>query len=126
MSELADKQCEPCKAGGPTLSEAEIRDLITELPDWNVDTVNGEQRLSRTFECKDFATAMAFSQKVGELAEQANHHPVLVTEWGKVTVDWWTHKIGGLRSEEHTSELQSRGHLVCRLLLEKKKERAVT
>src|SRR5690625_6898840 len=85
MSELADKQCEPCKAGGPTLSEAEIRDLITELPDWNVDTVNGEQRLSRTFECKDFATAMAFSQKVGELAEQANHHPVLVTEWGKVT-----------------------------------------
>ena len=100
MSELANSQCEPCKAGGPTLSEAEIRDLITELPDWNVETVNGEQRLSRTFESKDFASAMGFSQQVADLAEKANHHPMLVTEWGKVTVDWWTHKIGGLHRND--------------------------
>jgi 4a-hydroxytetrahydrobiopterin dehydratase len=100
MSNLAERQCEPCKAGRPQMSEAEIRDLITDLPDWNVETVNGEQRLSRTYAFKDFGGALAFTQKIGELAEKANHHPVLITEWGKVTVDWWTHKIGGLHTND--------------------------
>ncbi|MDQ2078446.1 4a-hydroxytetrahydrobiopterin dehydratase [Marinimicrobium sp. ABcell2] len=100
MTQLAQMQCEPCKAGGPQMSESEIRDLITELPDWNVDTVDGEQCLSRTVKFKDFAGALAFTQQVGELAEKANHHPVLTTEWGKVTVYWWTHKTGGLHRND--------------------------
>lgn len=100
MSELSSQQCEACNADAPKLKDDEIQSMQAEVPDWEVKTVDGEKRLSRMFKFKDFAQALAFTQTVGDLAEQADHHPVLVTEWGKVTVDWWTHKIGGLHRND--------------------------
>lgn len=100
MSDLAKQTCEACKADAPKVSEAELADLKPEVPEWELLTVEGEQRLRRVFKLKNFAEALAFTQRVGELAEAADHHPALLTEWGKVTVDWWTHKIGGLHRND--------------------------
>jgi 4a-hydroxytetrahydrobiopterin dehydratase len=70
------------------------------VPDWELVEREGVKRLERTFKFKDFAQALAFTNRVGELAEQQDHHPVIVTEWGKVKVTWWTHKIRGLHQND--------------------------
>jgi 4a-hydroxytetrahydrobiopterin dehydratase len=54
----------------------------------------------RAFKFKNFTEALAFTDQVGEIAEEEGHHPALFTEWGKVTVRWWTHKIGGLHEND--------------------------
>jgi len=54
------------------------------------------KRLTRNYDFKNFAEAIAFTNRVGDLAESEAHHPALLTEWGRVTVSWWTHKIRGL------------------------------
>jgi len=100
MSSIADQVCEACRADAPKLTETEISELSGEAPDWQVVEKAGEQRLRRLFKFKNFAQALAFTQKVGDLAEAADHHPALLTEWGKVRVDWWTHKIGGLHRND--------------------------
>lgn len=100
MSELANQSCEACNAEAPRLDDEQIKQLLADQPDWSLEVVEGEQRLSRVFKFKNFAQALAFTQTVGDLAEEADHHPALLTEYGKVTVDWWTHKIGGLHRND--------------------------
>ncbi len=82
------------------LSAEEINTLKAQLPDWNVVTEEGENRLQRLYTFKDFAEALSFTDAVGKLAEQYDHHPAILTEWGKGTVSWWTHKIGGLHRND--------------------------
>ncbi|WP_439510803.1 4a-hydroxytetrahydrobiopterin dehydratase [Marinimicrobium koreense] len=100
MNDLAGQTCEACRSDAPRVSDAEVAELKTQVPDWQTLTVDDEQRLRRVFKFKNFAEALAFTQRVGDLAEEADHHPALLTEWGKVTVDWWTHKIGGLHRND--------------------------
>ena len=73
---------------------------MRELPQWGIVEQDGEQRLQRVFTFKDFAAALAFTNEVGRIAEEAQHHPLLTTEWGSVTVQWWTHSIGGLHRND--------------------------
>ena len=61
------------------------------MPEWEVKEVDGEKRLERIFKFKNFAEAIQFTDKVGIYAEEQDHHPLIVTEWGKVTIQWWTH-----------------------------------
>ena len=70
------------------------------MPEWQIVEQDGVKRLKRVFKFDDFAKALAFTNRVGEIAEEEDHHPVLVTEWGRVTVTWWTHKIGGLHRND--------------------------
>lgn len=100
MSELATQQCEACNADAPKLTDKEISTLKDEVPEWDVAEENGEKRLIRAFQFRNFAQALDFTDKIGALAEDAGHHPALLTEWGKVTVSWWTHKIGGLHKND--------------------------
>ncbi|MEQ5837106.1 4a-hydroxytetrahydrobiopterin dehydratase [Marinobacter sp. R17] len=100
MSDLKSESCEACRADAPEVTEQEINTLSGHLPDWFVVKMEGERRLERVFRFKDFAQALAFTNKVGELAESEGHHPALLTEYGKVTVYWWTHKIGGLHRND--------------------------
>lgn len=100
MSTLRDLKCVPCRGDVPRLSDDEISDYSTQVPDWKVIEKDGVKRLERVFRVKNFARALAFTLKVGELAEQEDHHPALLTEWGKVTVTWWTHAIGGLHRND--------------------------
>lgn len=97
---LHKQKCVPCRGGMPTLSDGEIAELRADVPDWQLTTVDGARALRRTFTFKDFAQALAFTNKVGVLAEEQGHHPALLTEWGRVTVTWWTHAIGGLHKND--------------------------
>lgn len=100
MSELKHMACVPCAEGGSPLAADEIDRLRQELPDWEVVTEEGMVRLRRTFTFPDFGQALIFTNRVGELAEAEGHHPRLVTEWGRVTVEWWTHSAGGLHRND--------------------------
>jgi 4a-hydroxytetrahydrobiopterin dehydratase len=100
MSELSQMKCTACRRGEPTLTEAEIADLRPLVPGWQLVEREGIKRLERVFGFRNFAEALAFTNMVGEQAEEEGHHPALLTEWGKVTVTWWTHKIGGLHRND--------------------------
>ncbi len=100
MTELAAGKCVSCRAGEPTLTDGEIYVLLPQVPEWQIREVDGMKRLERIFKFKNFAQALEFTNKVGEIAEQENHHPLIITEWGKVTIQWWTHKIGGLHKND--------------------------
>ena len=69
---------------------------MAQLPQWDIVQQDGVSRLQRVYRFKNFVEALAFTNRVGDLAESEGHHPLLITEWGRVTVQWWTHKIGGL------------------------------
>lgn len=96
MTRLAEMQCVPCHKGSEPMSDKEIQAELASLPDWDLVKVDGVPRLRRCYKTKKFADALTLTNRIGEKAEEINHHPVLVTEWGQVTVSWWTHHIGGL------------------------------
>ena len=100
MSSLSKENCEACKADAPRISDADLRILMPKIPDWGVIVVDEVMRLTREYSFKDFELAMAFSNRVGGIAESAGHHPAILTEWGKVTVTWWSHKIRGLHKND--------------------------
>ena len=100
MSELAKAGCEPCQKGAPQVTDAEAEELRREVPEWRIEERDGEKRLERGFTFPDFAAALAFTNRIGAIAEAEGHHPALLTEWGRVTVGWWTHKIGGLHRND--------------------------
>lgn len=97
MTALAEKQCVPCKGGVPPLKGDELKKLQTQVPGWEV--VNGHH-VSKTYSFPDFVTALAFVNRVGDLAEQQGHHPDIYLTWGKVRIEIWTHKIDGLTESD--------------------------
>lgn len=100
MTNLTQLKCVACRGGEPTLTEAQVGQLMPQVPDWQIKEPDGEKRLERVFRFKNFAEAIAFSNKVGGIAEAEAHHPLIITEWGRVTVQWWTHKIRGLHQND--------------------------
>jgi 4a-hydroxytetrahydrobiopterin dehydratase len=100
MPHLRELKCVPCRADSLPLTEEEIAALKPQVGEWKVIEVEGIQRLERVFQFKNFVHALAFTNRVGELAEAEGHHPALLTEWGKVTVTWWTHSIRGLHQND--------------------------
>jgi 4a-hydroxytetrahydrobiopterin dehydratase len=78
------------------LTEREIAILLPTVPGWSVVNEEGIGRLQKTFTFGDFAAALTFTNQVGALAENANHHPRITTEWGSVTLTWWSHDLGGM------------------------------
>lgn len=98
MSELANKACVPCRGGVPPLPEADQRALLEQLAGgWQV--VDGHH-LEKAFPFPDFRAALAFTNRVGELAEAEAHHPDLHLSWGRVRITLWTHKIDGLTESD--------------------------
>jgi len=93
-------KCVACRGGEPTLTDSEIEELSPQIPEWQVIEVDGIKRLERIFILKNFIEAVAFTNKIALIAEKEDHHPLIVTEYGRVTVDWWTHKIKGLRQND--------------------------
>jgi 4a-hydroxytetrahydrobiopterin dehydratase len=100
MTELPKQKCSACRVGEPTVTDAEIAEFHLQIPEWRIVEHEDVKRLERVFKFKDFAQALAFTNKIGELAEAEDHHPSILTEWGKVTVTWWTHKIKGLHRND--------------------------
>lgn len=100
MDNLFDLKCVACRGGEPTLTDSEIAGLHPQVAEWQVKEVNGVNRLERVFKFKNFVEALAFTNKVGAIAEDENHHPLIVTEYGKITVNWWTHIVKGLHKND--------------------------
>jgi 4a-hydroxytetrahydrobiopterin dehydratase len=100
MTELLKQKCVPCTGSLPPATAAEIDTYKKQLPDWHLITENDELRLQRVFQFADFQDALDFTNLIGDIAEAEGHHPALLTEWGKVTVTWWTHAIKGLHHND--------------------------
>jgi 4a-hydroxytetrahydrobiopterin dehydratase len=100
MEQLVQMKCVACRGDEPMLSDSEIAALMPQVTEWKLVERDGVKHLERIFKFKNFAQALAFTNQVGGIAEQEGHHPVLVTDWGRVTVTWWTHKIKGLHRND--------------------------
>jgi 4a-hydroxytetrahydrobiopterin dehydratase len=100
MSMLQDSKCTACRADAPRVTDEEIAELKPQIPDWQIIERDGIPQLQRAFRLKNFVQALDFTNKVGALAESEGHHPALLTQWGSVTVTWWTHKIRGLHRND--------------------------
>lgn len=97
MSELATKKCVPCEGGTSALEETDAQELLKDVHNaW--DIVNGH--LKRTFKFDDFKEALDFTNRVGVVAEQEGHHPDVYLTYGKVTLEVWTHSVGGLTEND--------------------------
>jgi 4a-hydroxytetrahydrobiopterin dehydratase len=100
MINFAAGKCVACRGDEPTLTDAEIEDMLLYVHQWQVKEVDGMKRLEKVFKFKNFAQALEFTNKVGAIAEEENHHPLIITEWGRVTLNWWTHIIKGLHKND--------------------------
>lgn len=100
MNKLADEQLEPAKKDAPPMSGEENRELLDRLRGWSVVHEDGIDKLGKVFRFPDYQAALTLTDKIAAIAEQANHHPAILLEWGKVTVTWWTHTIHGLHRND--------------------------
>ena len=100
MINLAAGKCVACRAGELTLTDPEIEDLLLHVHGWEVKEVNGMKRLEKVFKFKNFAQALEFTNKVGAIAEEENHHPLIITEYGRIrlaactgTISSWLQRL---------------------------------
>lgn len=100
MDDLKDMKCSQPKKSEAPLSDVEIAGLHRQVSDWQIVERDGVKRLVRAFKFRNFVEALGFTNRVGDLAEEEDHHPALLTEWGKVTVTWWTHAVDGLHRND--------------------------
>ncbi|HKC62991.1 MAG TPA: 4a-hydroxytetrahydrobiopterin dehydratase [Pyrinomonadaceae bacterium] len=97
MSDLASRECVPCRGGVPPMHEDEIKKFLDELQGWEVE---GSHHLRKVYEFKNFREALSFVNRVGELAEEQGHHPDICFGWGRAEITIWTHKIDGLTESD--------------------------
>lgn len=100
MNPLEQTTCDPCTAGGNPLTATACAALLQQLTGWRIESENAIAQLSKTYLFADFDQALAFTNQIGNIARQHDHHPALLTEWGKVTVRWWTHSAAGLQRND--------------------------
>jgi len=100
METLANEKCTACRRDSPLVTELEIAELRPLIAEWTLLERDGIQRLERVFRFSNFAEALSFTNRVGAVAEDEGHHPAILTEWGRVTVTLWTHKIRGLHRND--------------------------
>jgi 4a-hydroxytetrahydrobiopterin dehydratase len=100
MDELAILHCSRIEANTRRLNNEDVSRLKAKLPGWQTYKKGAELRLEKVFEFEDFRRALAFTNQVAQVANEEDHHPAILTEWGKATVTWWTHKIKGLSQND--------------------------
>ena len=100
MTELYSERCTACRRDSPHVTDAEIVELHQAVSDWGLIDESGIPKLDREFRFRNFVQAMEFTNALGALAEAEGHHPRLTTEWGRVGVTWWTHKIRNLHRND--------------------------
>jgi 4a-hydroxytetrahydrobiopterin dehydratase len=100
MDALTNEKCTACRRDSPVVTEAETQELKPQIPEWTLVERDGIQRIERVYRFPNFADALAFTNRVGAIAEEEGHHPAILTEWGRVTVTLWTHKIRGLHRND--------------------------
>ncbi|HEV2331220.1 MAG TPA: 4a-hydroxytetrahydrobiopterin dehydratase [Verrucomicrobiae bacterium] len=97
-SDLAKKECKPCDGGTPALKGDALKQMQNQLNDgWKL---LNEQKLEKEFKFPDFSHALKFVNRVGDIAEEQNHHPDIYFTWGQARIQIWTHKINGLTESD--------------------------
>lgn len=99
-SKLSQQTCIPCSGSLPAATAEEIATYQAQVPQWQLISPDGVSQLQRQYRFANFQQALNFTNEVGAISETAGHHPALLTEWGKVTVTWWTHAINGLHHND--------------------------
>jgi 4a-hydroxytetrahydrobiopterin dehydratase len=99
MADLATEQCVATRPDSPKVSSNNLTVLSAQVPEWAIVN-DGLDKLERTFKFGSFAEALAFTNRVGDAAEEQDHHPELVTSYGQTAVRWWTHTVGGLHRND--------------------------
>jgi 4a-hydroxytetrahydrobiopterin dehydratase len=99
MTQIYGERCVACRPDSPKVTAEEQAQLLPLIPEWQI-LEEDVPKLERVYKLKDFASALEFTNKIGAVAEEEGHHPTLTTEWGRVTVQWWTHKIKGLHRND--------------------------
>ena len=100
MSDLIQQKCVACRADAPRVTDDELPDLLKQIPDWQPVTDDSVLKLNKVFNFDNYSDAISFTNKIAQLAEDEDHHPAILLEWGRVEVTWWTHKIGGLHKND--------------------------
>jgi 4a-hydroxytetrahydrobiopterin dehydratase len=100
MSALTNEKCTACRRDSPPVTDTEIQELKPQIPEWTLIEREGIQRLERVYRFANFAEALNFTNRIGAIAEEEGHHPAILTEWGRVTVTLWTHKIRNLHRND--------------------------
>lgn len=100
MTKLSELNCVACRGGDPKLTDSEIAELLSQVASWQIVEIDGIKRLQRVYKLKDFNQALEFANKVGAIADEEDHHPMLVVEWGRLTIQWWTHVVKGLHKND--------------------------
>tara|TARA_B100001175_G_scaffold317935_1_gene337833 strand:- start:7683 stop:8033 length:351 start_codon:yes stop_codon:yes gene_type:complete len=98
--ELSQSSCEACTIDADLLTDQEIKVLASQIPSWMIHEENDIKRLICSFAFSNYEDSVSFTNKVAKLAEDEDHHPEIVLEWGNVTVSWWSHKINGLHKND--------------------------
>lgn len=98
MGELLEKKCIPCSISTDPLNEEEINEYMEDLEDgWDVVE---NKKISKIYNFKDFKEALDFTNKVGNVAEEEGHHPIIILSYGRVKIKLYTHKINGLHEND--------------------------
>ncbi|MYE54424.1 MAG: 4a-hydroxytetrahydrobiopterin dehydratase [Chloroflexi bacterium] len=100
MATLTQEKCVACRRDSPRVTDEEVAELHPQVADWELTNSDGIPRLQRTFRFRDFGGALDFATQLGRSAGDEGHHPRITVEWGRVGVDWWTHKIRGLHRND--------------------------
>lgn len=100
MTTLTKEKCVACRRDSPLVTDQEVTELKPQIPDWELTSTDGIDRLQRVYRFKGYDGALEFATTVGKAADEEGHHPRIVLEWGRVGVDWWTHKIRGLHRND--------------------------
>lgn len=100
MPSLTQEKCVACRRDSPEVTDADIAELHPQVADWEIVHEDAVPKLRRVYRFNGFAPALAFTNAVGEAAEEEGHHPRITTEWGRVEVAWWTHKIRNLHRND--------------------------
>jgi len=100
MVQLHELKCVACRGGDPALTESEIAELMPQVPEWRLAERGDIPRLQRVFKFKNYAQSLDFTNKVAAIAEEEDHHPLIILEWGRVTTQWWTHVVKGLHKND--------------------------
>ena len=107
MTQLNQEKCVACRRDSPPVEPEEVGELHTHVPAWGLISEDGISKLDRVFKFNNFQLALDFTNEVGNLAEAEGHHPRLTTEWGRVSVTWWTHKIRNLHRNDFVMAAKS-------------------
>jgi len=100
VNDLIQQKCKACRPGELPLVGSEIAELMQQLDGWNLVEEGSLSKLEKVFKFKNYQRSLEFTNQVAQMAEKEDHHPLIVLEWGRVTVQWWTHVVKGLHKND--------------------------